>query len=144
MFSIPIHDVRDATSVRVMFHVKVPKEIKLEQALSKPFWSNAYKLLERKPLSLVELIAEDGSWEAEVRVLAVDDVGNIRFRILRHWQAQEIKKDALPKGYRVEFVRDNGWRCIDPSGQQVGGYEPAETDAVALASSFARRHQSAA
>jgi len=143
-YALPVHELRDASSVRLTFHVRVLAGVKLDHALSKAFWANSYRLLERKPLSLVEFMAEDGAWEATVRVLSVDDVGNVRFRVLNSWSAPEIKKDAVPKGYKVEFIRDHGWRCLDPSGQQVGTYEPTENDAVSLAQSFARRHQTAA
>lgn len=117
----------------IQFFLKVPHGVTPQEVLdpASSFWANAWKRFEGREGSTVDFLAEDGSWDAEARVLKVDD-GKVHFRILRDWRepASDIE---VPKGYRVEFIAEHGWRAIDPAGTVVADRRPAKTDVLTAA-----------
>lgn len=87
----------------------------------------------------IEIIAEDGAWEAELRIISAAD-GLVQTRILREWNDEKRKAEPAPDGYRVEHVANNGWRAFDQAGATV--IEKAATRDQALA--LAKQHASKA
>lgn len=106
-----------------------------EDATSPSYWRSAWR--EFKPYATLDLIAEDNTWEARLRVISAVD-GNIRFRVIYKLEAEKRKAD-IPKGYHVEHLSPNGWRVVGPDGSQIGSFEPMEADAVRTATDHARR-----
>ena len=117
----------------VSFFHKVPHGVTPHEVLepSSSYWANAWKRFEGREMSTVEFLAEDGSWDAEVRVLKVED-GKVHFRVLREWR-EPASDLEVPEGYRVEFIAENGWRAIDPAGTVIKDRMPAKTDVLTAA-----------
>lgn len=88
----------------------------------------------------VEILAEDGTWEADLRVLSVD-AGLVHTRCIREWNApaKPGRKPALPEGYKVEHIPGSGWRAIDAAGGLVSTHLPIEDDAIRAASAHAKK-----
>ncbi len=88
----------------------------------------------------IEIIAEDGTWEAELRILSVD-AGLVHTRTLREWYAPSKpgRKPSVPDGYSIEHIRDNGWRAVDPHGEPVAQRLATEDMAVRAAADHAKK-----
>lgn len=130
------HQLQERASAVIQFLHVVPPGISLETALSRDYWRNAWKLLETKPRSTIDLIADDNAWEATVRILSAKD-GDVQFRIITEWHAEKVSKAAIPEGYRVEHMTGKGWRALDPVGVIVVEGVPVEAEAVASAQEHA-------
>ena len=88
----------------------------------------------------IEVVAQDGTFDLDLRVVAIDPRGFwAQVRVLREWALTPgAKAAAAPKtwpdaeGYRVEWGGPvHKWRIIDRAGQIVGKGHPTEADAVA-------------
>lgn len=99
-----------------------------------------------RPWHRIEVIADDGSWEAELRVLHVDTTGNVETRVLRAWHGdiKQLRAAEPPKGYRIEHVTARGWRVIDPRGAIIVAEKVTESEALGIAIDHARRMPAAA
>lgn len=88
----------------------------------------------------IEIIAEDGSWEADLRILSVAN-GLVETRVIRHWetQAKPGRKPSVPDGYKVEHIQDHGWRALDRFGEPIVQKQPTEDKALAAAIDHNRR-----
>ena len=88
----------------------------------------------------IEILSEDGSWEAELRVLSAAD-GLVHTRLLRDWTAPSKpgRKPNKPEGYAVEMVPANGWRVLDPNAEIVATRLATEDEANRAAADHARR-----
>lgn len=95
------------------------------------YWANAWKRFEGKESSTVEFLAEDGSWEAEARILKAEP-GKVQFRVLRLWR-EEPTGIETPEGYRVEFIAESGWRAVDPAGSVVIAARAMKAEALTAA-----------
>lgn len=75
----------------------------------------------RNPWNRIEVIADDGTWEADLRIVSVSEHGHVEMRLLRHWElpAKVGRKPTLPGGYKVEHVHEQGWRAIDRNGDVI-------------------------
>lgn len=138
------HALRDRHSVCLdMVHI-VPSGLSLDDVLAPSYWRNAWKVLERKEMSTIELISDDNTWEARVRVLAVSE-GVVKLRVVSKWEPEKKAgpKPAAPDGYRVEFISGKGWRAVDPAGVEIGT-EPTEPEAITLAQAHAKKSRRAA
>lgn len=123
-----------------------PVGITLEHVTDLTYWKNVTRelgqsrVVGRNPFNKIEVIAEDGTWEAVLRVLSVQD-GLVRVRVLSHWEAERRpgRKPNLPDGYVVEFIPQNGWRALDPKGGIIAAGEALEDDALRAAASHAKK-----
>jgi len=71
----------------------------------------------------IEVIAEDGSWEADLRIVSVDKDGlRVMTRVIREWPMKPAAVEKAPEkpperqppeGYTVEHIQGNGWRALD-------------------------------
>ena len=117
----PRHDVA------IQWRYVVPAGDTLQTCLQPNYFRHALKELGASQIkgvnafNTVEIIAEDGSWEADLRVLDVDlELELVKFRLLHFWQDETVEK-PLPDGYEIEFVRGNGWRAFNPRREQLIG-----------------------
>ena len=119
------HDIKERSSVAVSFFVRVPAGIGLAEATSPAYWRNAWKVLEHRILSTIDLVAEDGEWEASVRVLQATPTV-MKFRVLSQWQpdAKDAARKA-PDGVKVEFITEAGWRALFGDGTVIADAMPA-------------------
>ncbi len=123
-----------------------PPGVTLEMVRRPDYWRNCIKecgqtrTAGRPSFNRIEVIAEDGTWEAELRVLSAAD-GLVQTRLLRQWEPESRpgRKPLVPEGYTVEHIRDNGWRALDPNGIVLSSRLPLEEDAVRAASHHARK-----
>jgi hypothetical protein len=88
----------------------------------------------------IEIICEDGTWEAALRVLSAGD-GLVHTRVIFEWHAPKVpgRKPALPDGYTVEHIPNNGWRALDNHGAVISDRLPIEEDAVRAASAHSKK-----
>lgn len=98
----------------------------------------------------IEIISEDGTWEAELRVLSADG-GLVQTRLLRQWpeptKVAPIKAAPslkVPKGYTVDHVTGNGWRALDSHGEPIVTGKAIEDEAIRAAVSHAKSAKKAA
>lgn len=118
----------------------------LEMCQQPSYWKNVAKeagmqrVLGRHAWNKIEIICEDGTWEAELRVLSIAE-GLVHTRLLSQWQApaKPGRKPAVPEGYVVEHIANNGWRALDPGGQIIASNLTIEDDAVRAAASHAKK-----
>lgn len=104
------------------------------------------RVLGRHAWNKIEIIAEDGSWEAELRVLKVEQGASgapslVHTRLLSSWQepAKPGRKISLPDGYVVEHISENGWRALDPKGQTIIEKQTTEDQALKAAVAHAKK-----
>lgn len=110
------------------------------------YWTNVIKecgqqrIPGRNAFNRIEIIAEDGTWEAELRVLSAAD-GLVKTRVLREWKeaGRPGRKPAVPDDYKVEMVPGNGWRALDPRGEIVAQRLVTEDEANRAAAAHAKR-----
>lgn len=134
------------SDVSLFWRHVVPPGITLDMVRRPDYWRNLVKECGQtrtsgKPsYNKIEVIAEDGTWEADLRVLSAAD-GLVQTRLLRLWEpdAKPGRKPMVPEGYTVEHIRDNGWRALDPNGIILSSRLPLEEDAVRAASHHARK-----
>lgn len=88
----------------------------------------------------IEIIAEDGTWEAELRITSVAD-GLVQTRPIRVWRDQKTQqeKPAVPSGYVVEHIARNGWRALDPKHAIIVEKKQTEIEAIRAAIDHAKR-----
>lgn len=97
------------------------------------------RVLGRNAWNRIEIICEDGTWEAELRVISVAD-GLVNTRLLREWRAatKPGRKPTVPAGYVVEHIANNGWRVLDPDRQIIAANISIEEEAIRAAASHAK------
>ncbi len=135
-----------ASDAAMFWRHMAPPGVTLEMVRRPDYWRNLVKecgqarTAGRTAWNRIEVIAEDGSWEAELRVLSAAD-GLVQTRLLREWapEARPGRKAMVPDGYTVEHIRDNGWRALDPNGIILQSRMPLEDDAIRAASHHARK-----
>ena len=138
-----LEDARDAS---IVWRYIAPAGVTLEMCQRPDYWRNVVKecgmqrVGQRHAWNRIEIIAEDGTWEADLRVISAVD-GLVQTRLLREWHtpARPGRKPLPPEGYIVEHIPANGWRVLDPNGQEIAGKLPVEDDAVRAAAQHAKR-----
>lgn len=123
-----------------------PPGVTLEMCQHPSFWKNVtrecgqQRVANRMAWNKIEILAEDGTWEAELRILSVAD-GLVHTRVIREWNApaRPGRKASVPEGYAVEHITGNGWRVLDPKGGIVATNLPIEEEAVRAASHHAKK-----
>lgn len=123
-----------------------PPGVTLEMCQRPDYWRNVAREAGqartggRVSWNKIEIIAEDGTWEAELRVLSAAD-GLVTTRLLREWHraSRPGRKASLPEGYTVEHIENNGWRALDRNGEIVSQRLPIEDMAIQAASDHAKR-----
>lgn len=123
----------------------------LEMCQQPDYWSlntrelGMQRVLGRHAWNKIEIIAEDGSWEADLRVLSVEQGvagagGRVFTRTIREWHKPvEQRKAAVPEGYKVEHIQGNGWRVVDPKSNVIRDKIAIEDEAVRTAVNHARK-----
>lgn len=123
-----------------------PSGITLADVQRPDYWRNVLRevgqqrIVGRNAWNKIEILAEDGSWEAELRILSVAD-GLVQTRVIREWSqpAKPGRKPGAPEGYVIEHIPNNGWRVLDPNGQPVASKLSNEEDANRAAASHSKK-----
>lgn len=130
------HDIKERNSALVSFFHIVPAGISLDQVLAPSYWRNAWKMFERRVHSTIDLVADDGAWEAKVRVTAVAE-NVVRLRVLSRWTPEAPIKEA-PDGVKIEHLPSFGWRAVAADGVTLAEGLPSRDEAIAAASTSGR------
>ena len=123
-----------------------PPGITLEMVQRPDYWRNVIRevgqqrIVGRHAFNRIEVLAQDGSWEAELRVMSAAD-GLATTRLLREWHAptKPGRKPSLPEGYIVEHIANNGWRGLDPNGAIVAALLTTEDEAIRAVANHAKK-----
>ena len=110
------------------------------------YWRNLIKecgqqrVAGRHAWNRIEVLGEDGTWEAELRVISAS-AGLVSTRLLREWKAtgKPGRKPVTPEGYKIEHIPSNGWRCLDSHGDLIATNLPIEEDAIRAASAHYKK-----
>jgi len=124
----------------------------LEMCQNPSYWThhtrelNQQRVLGRHAWNKIEIICEDGTWEAELRVLKVEQgaagaASLVHTRLLNSWHepSKPGRKASVPEGYVVEHVPENGWRALDSKGRMVIEKQTTEDEALKAAREHARK-----
>lgn len=115
-----------------------PPGVTLEMCRDPNYWRNVTRecgqarVAGRGAWNKIEIIAEDGSWEAELRIVSVGD-GLVTTRVLRHWAGDTVDEKPAPEGYKVEHIPGNGWRALDGRNQTLTEKRASRDDALQAA-----------
>lgn len=138
--------IENLQNVSVTLRYVAPLGHMLEDCLRKDYWKNLtrecsqQRIPGRHAWNRVEIIAEDGSWEAELRILAVGP-DHVEMRLLREWRqpAEKAARKAKSDGYKVEMVPGNGWRAVGPKNFVIAEKLLTEAEAQKAAEDHAAR-----
>lgn len=132
--------LENAADAAITWRYIAPAGHTLDMCQRPDYWRNVtrecgqQRVVGRHAWSRIEIIAEDGTWEAELRILTVAN-GLVHTRLLREWTAPQKpgRKPNVPDGYTVEHITGNGWRALDPNGAPVAVNQTTEDDATRAA-----------
>lgn len=110
---------------------EVAHGVTIEDVLRPGYWKTVWRQLARARHTMVTVIAIDGTWEADLRVVATGD-GFARTRAIRVWQAEDVTDGTLPKGWQTEFV-GGAWRVRNSDGEVITRDHPIEAEAIDVA-----------
>lgn len=136
----PLHDAS------MIYRYIAPPGITLDDCKRQDYWRNNIKECAqsrvggRPSFNRIEILSEDGTWEAELRIMSAAD-GLVQTRLLREWHepAKPGRKPQLPEGYVVEHIPGNGWRALDPNAEIVTQRLTTEEQATRAAYDHAKR-----
>lgn len=136
----PVHDA----SITLRYFA--PSGHSLEMCQRPDYWRNVVKeagqqrVFGRHAWNRIEILAEDGTWEAELRVLSAAD-GLVHTRVIREWAApaKPGRKPNIPDGYQIEHIPGNGWRVLDTNGTPIATNLPVEDDAIRAAAAHSKK-----
>lgn len=134
----PVRLQRRDEAITEWYH-RAPQGTTIEHVLDPDFWAHTAAQMRRTPNKgigdTVWVVAEDGSFDIEVLVVAVDPRGLwAQVRVLRAWQHEGKTQPAAltgpdKDGYVVEFSGPQRWRILDRSGEIVSKDHPDESAA---------------
>ena len=131
----------------IIYRYIAPPGVSLDDCLKPDYWRNNIRELARarepgKPaFNRLEILASDGTWEADVRVMDAAD-GLVTLRLLRRWPEAAVEKQPeqpVPEGYRVEFIDNNGWRALEPGGTTLTEKRTTRDEALRRAIEHSRK-----
>lgn len=135
-----------AEHVRLTHFAEIPAGVSLETTLNPAFWQHYVSIMNKN--DLVELVAEDGSFDALARVTD-KATGFVKLRILRSWHDEEaaalpdetgaLEPQELP---RLELVRrgsGKGWRILGINGEVYKEGVTNKREAYALLDDYKAR-----
>ncbi len=132
--------------VSMIWRHVAPRGVTLEQVRRPDYFRNNIKQAGQSrqagvhAFNRIEILAEDGSWEAELRVMSAAD-GLIHTRLLREFRepVKPGRKPNVPDGYTIEHIQDNGWRALDQNSQIIAQRLTTEDAALRAAYDHSKR-----
>jgi hypothetical protein len=124
---------------RVTWFHEAPHGVTLEQVLEPVYWRSVWREFQRGKWPEIRVVAEDGSWDALLKVFGWGE-GFAKVAVL--WKA-EVKgvpgrKPNTPEGYRIEYIKGQGWRSLDPAGDVICQNQMVEDEALRIAAQHAK------
>jgi hypothetical protein len=136
---------------RSRYFVLAPFGVTMADLTRPPFW--AHHTLRLKPLDLVEVVAEDGSFDVDLRVVDVQ-VGYVKMRALRVWSDADVaavtaarvaedearEKKALEERFPcVRYTKLQRWHVLGHDGNVVKDAFTTRSDAEAYLAEYVAR-----
>jgi hypothetical protein len=136
---------------RSHYFVLAPFGVTIDDLMRPPFW--AHHTLRLKQLDIVEVVAEDGSFDVELRVVDAQ-VGYVKMRPLRTWSdaaiakataervAEQDKQEAKAAEERFPCIRFNKlqrWHVLGHDGNVVKDGFTNQRDAMACLVEYRER-----
>ena len=121
---LPLESVTSTADFkRAVYFIQIPKRFAWEAVLVPEFWRNITML---KTNDLLELVAEDGSWDALARVVAADK-GFAVLKVLNLWKApvEAVQGEAGTVG----FILGKGWTLFGTNSSPVATFLNEESRA---------------
>jgi hypothetical protein len=115
----PVSELRPySTQVYQLYH-EAAHGVTLEDVQRPGYWRNLWRQLARARWTEIVVIAQDGTWEAVLRVTSAGE-GFAKTRVLQCWEADKKRgrPPALPEGFSVDFVT-GGWRVVNRRMNEV-------------------------
>lgn len=135
---LPVQLQRDEEATTRWFHLATRGTL-VEHIKNPDYWQHTAARLLRTPNKglgdVIRVLAEDGSFDIDVTVLAVDPRGLwMQVREMRLWEAPADKPVEAPEradsdGYTVEFAGPHKWRIVNSAGDVVAHGYPSKPDA---------------
>jgi hypothetical protein len=133
----------------ITYRYIAPLGVTLDEVMVPTYWRNNIRDLSRtrepgkSAFNRIEILAADGTWEADVRVMDAAD-GIATLRLLRVWpengaNAAKEPEVSAPDGYRVEFIENNGWRALEPGGNMLIEKRTTRDEALKRAQEHSRK-----
>lgn len=127
---LPTQIRRTETDITHWFH-EATRGVTAEMVQHPDYWANVARKF--KVNDCIEVVAQDGTFDLDLRVMAVD----ARYlwaqvRALRVFETKEPveRDDADPDGYRIEFAGPHKFRIIDRNGTVVDTRLPTRVAAT--------------
>ena len=121
----------DASFARTIYHIEIPRKWSLENVLDPEFWRLQTRF---KVNDILDLIAEDGTWDVTARVVQADRGGYLVLRLLRVWRADAdaVQSDVTGEAH-VELVPNSGWVLFSGDGSPIARFSTQDSANAALA-----------
>lgn len=133
------HEIEPAEQRRYIYLHVAPAGVTLEQVCEPSYWAPVTGELRRARWARIEVVCDDGSWEADLRVYATGE-GFAKVRVLQSWAFSEKveRKPKTPDGYRIEHIPSQGWRALTPAGDVIADRKQVESEAINAAREHAK------
>jgi hypothetical protein len=82
---------------------------------------------------ILDLLAEDGSWDVTARVVQADPGGYLVLRLLRLWKADADAVHSDVAEAHVELVPNFGWTVFAADGSAIARFSTKDSAEEALA-----------
>ena len=129
-------DFQQAHERRFYFLHIAPPGVTLAMVMEPEYWSAVGGDISRTRFPMIEVIAEDGTWDALLRVTA-SDKDYAKTRIIWKWEETAANvTEALPRATRVEYVERNGWRALGPDNVVIAEKLATRAEAATAARNY--------
>lgn len=125
---LPANSLRPEGSLFYRHQVLVPSGHTLEDILNPDYWAHYTQTLRQN--SVIECVADDASFEADLRVEAVGAAW-VRVRLLREWKRPKGAAAITPERdrYKIEHT-PAGWQVIFDNSVNIAQGLISEDEAV--------------
>jgi hypothetical protein len=115
------------------FTITPPKGVTIQEIMKPSYWAQVAQLI--PPMSKIDVLPEDNSWEAELRVV---DAGKQHLTVrLRHpiieYEAPPVDEGAERLGFKIEFNPLHKWRVVRTSDREIMAKDFVTREAAAMA-----------
>lgn len=129
---------------RVTWFHEAPAGSTIEQVCEPAYWRTVWREFSRGKWPEIRVVCEDGSWHA---MLCVYGWGEGFAKVSVLWKAEPRgipgRKPNTPEGYRVEYIKGQGWRALDPAGDVICQNQMVEEEATRIAAAHAKQRAAA-
>jgi len=111
------HLLREADYQRKVFHVVLEANTTLDDVLSPEFWVHNTSRL--KAMQKIEVLAQDGSWYAELIVRSVSRV-TAKVAVITYKVLEDVSAPVEGIGdHKIEHRKGVGWRAVNKTTKAI-------------------------